>query len=360
MARKKVKKKVRITIVILVLLGLFFISTSVVYCYLASPVDKNSNSIIEVEIKNGMSSRSIGKLLEKRGVIRNGDFFLLYTKLNDCKYLKAATYEFRKNMNLAEILEKVCKGNNLNKDVIRLTFKEGRRLTDYAELISKETTNSYDDVISTVNDKKYLKTLIEKYYFLTDDILNEDIYYPLEGYLFPDTYEFINKDVSIKVIIEKMLDREKEMLDSLNDALSNKHTLHEYITLASMLELEGTNDENRSMIAGIFENRLNKAMNLGSDVTTYYAFQKPMTKDLTTSEFEKYNPYNTRSKNLIGLPVGPICMPSLSSLKSALKPTDSSYLYFVADKLGNIYYTKTNSEHLKKVQEIKEAGNWIW
>ncbi len=360
MARKKVKKKVGITIVILVLLGLFLISTSVIYCYLASPVDKNSNSIIEVEVESGMSSRGIGKLLEKRGVIRNGDFFLLYSKLNNCKSLKAATYEFRKSMNLSEILEQVCRGNTLNKGVIRLTFKEGYRITDYAELISKETSNSYDDVINTVNDKEYLKSLIEKYYFLTEDILNDDIYYSLEGYLFPDTYEFINKDVSVKTIIEKMLDREKEMLDSLDISLNSRHTLHEFITLASMLELEGTNDENRSMIAGIFENRLSKAMNLGSDVTTYYAFQKPMTGDLTTSEFEKYNPYNTRSKNLIGLPVGPICMPSLSSLKSALKPTNSSYLYFVADKLGNIYYTKTNGEHLKKVQEIKEAGNWIW
>ena len=101
-------------------------------------------------------------------------------------------------------------------------------------------------------------------------------------------------------------------------------------------------------------------MNLGSDVTTYYALQKPMTSDLTKEEFATNNQYNTRKENMLGLPVGPICSISLSSLKAALNPTTNTYYYFVADKLGNIYYTKTSQDHLKKVQEIKEAGNWIW
>lgn len=361
MAKRKIKKKVASTIILLIFTGLFLIATSLLYCYLASPVDKKSSSIVEVDIESGMSTKKIAELLEKKRLIRNSSFFILYAKLNDCSSLKASTYDFKKSMNMSEILEGLCKGNSTNKNAIKLTFKEGKRITDYIELISKETNNTYDSIINTINDRNYLNTLIEKYSFLTKDILNDDIYYPLEGYLFPDTYEFSDKNVDVKVIIEKLLDREEEMLKKLDKNFTNgKHSIHEYITLASMLELEGTNSENRRMIAGVFENRLSKAMNLGSDVTTYYAFQKEMNKDLTTSEFEKYNPYNTRSKKMLGFPVGPICSTSLTSLKAAINPTKSDYLYFVADKLGNIYYTKTNGEHLKKVQEIKDAGNWIW
>ena len=361
MAKKKLKKKVKRTIILLVFTGLFLIATSIMYCYLASPMDQNSKDVIEVEIESGMSSQKIGKTLEEKGLIRSGEFFLLYAKLNECQSLKAAVYELRKNMGLSEILDILCLGKTTNRDVINITFKEGKRITDYAKLISEKTDNSYDDVIKTLNDRGYLQTLISKYWFLTDDILNEDIYYPLEGYLYPDTYQFKNKSVDIKEIVEKLLDQEEEVLNQYKDQITNGiHSIHEYVTLASMLELEGTNDENRSMIAGVFENRLNKKMNLGSDVTTYYAFQKPMTGDLTRQEFDKYNPYNTRSEKLLGLPVGPICSTSLSSLKAAINPNANSYYFFVADKLGNIYYTKTNNEHLKKVQEIKDAGNWIW
>ena len=128
-----------------------------------------------------------------------------------------------------------------------------------------------------------------------------------------------------------------------------------------MLEQEGTNKTNRKEIAGVFYNRLQKGMNLGSDVTTYYALQVPMTSDLTTTQFNKANPYNTRGPGMEGkLPIGPICNPSIVSIESSFSPSENDYLYFVADKKGKIYYTKTNEEHLQKVQEIKDKGDWIW
>lgn len=361
MARRKVKKKVKITIIFLVIIGLLLIASSGIYCYFASPVDTKSQAIIEVEIKQGMSTKEIGELLEKRGLIKNSNFFLIYSKLNNCTSLKAATYDLRKSMSIKEIIDTICKGNTYNKEVINLTFKEGKRITDYAKLISEETNNSYESVIEVMTDQIYIQELINKYWFLTADILNPNIYYPLEGYLYPDTYQFENKDVDIKTIITKLLNQTDNKLSPYKEILLNKkHTIHDYITLASMAELEGTNTENRKMIIGIFENRLKIKMNLGSDVTTYYALQLPMTSDLTSKQFATKNPYNTRDLNMTDIPVGPIASISSSSLEAALKPTASSYYYFVADKLGNIYYTKNSDEHLQKVQEIKEAGNWIW
>ena len=360
MAKLKLKKKVKRTLIILVTLGLLLIATSILYCYLASPIDINSNSLIEVKIEDGMSTKEIGDLLKEKELIRSSGFFILYSKLNNCTYLKSSTYDFKKNMSLNTIFETICAGN-YSRDAITITFKEGKRITDYAKVISEETNNDYDEIIELMKDREYIKTLIDKYWFLTDDILNSDIYYPLEGYLYPETYKFENKNVSASTIIEVMLNQTDKVLSEYKTDITNgKHTINEYIALASMAELEGTNDENRKMIVGIFENRLKIGMNLGSDVTTYYALQKSMTSDLTASEFNIYNLYNTRNANVKTIPVGPICSVSKSSIEAALYPTASDYYYFVADKNKKVYYTKTSSEHEKKVQELKNSGDWIW
>jgi len=100
---------------------------------------------------------------------------------------------------------------------------------------------------------------------------------------------------------------------------------------------------------------------MGSDVTTYYALQRPMTTDLTSQQFATVNPYNTRSTTMIGkLPVGPICNPSDESIEATIHYTDNDYLFFVADKNGKIYYSRNNAEHEKTIKQIKDAGNWIW
>ena len=155
------------------------------------------------------------------------------------------------------------------------------------------------------------------------------------------------------------------MLNEMDSKLSKYKSLlekniHYYMTMASIVELEGTNTENRKMIVGIFENRLNSKMSLGSDVTTYYGLQAVMTKDLDSEQFASVNGYNTRSSTMIGkMPVGPICNSSMSSIEASLYPTDSDYMYFVADKYGKIYYTKTITEHNSKIKEIKDKGDWI-
>ena len=114
------------------------------------------------------------------------------------------------------------------------------------------------------------------------------------------------------------------------------------------------------MITGVFENRLNSGMNLGSDVTTYYALQESMTIDLTKDQFNTENQYNTRGPNMIGkMPIGPICNPNAGSIEAAVNPTANEYYFFVADKNGEIYFTKTNAEHYQKVAELKANGLWI-
>ena len=343
---------------IFLILGLLLLGTFGFYQYEISPTDKKSTATYEVVVKQGMSTSEIADLLKKKNLIRNSFFFKVYMKLNRKQTIKAATYDLKKSMDLDTIVSllEVGKAN----DDISITFKEGKTIKDYAKVLSTNTNISEEDFLAKMKDKTYLTSLINSYWFLTDTILNDDIYYGLEGYLAPDTYNFKDKDVSIEEVVKTLLDQEEKNLEPYKNKV-NKANIHDILTLASMAELEGVKEKDRKMIVGVFQNRLSKNMTLGSDVTTYYAFSEDMTKDLTSEMFNTYNPYNTRSSQMAGkLPVGPICNPSKSSIEASINPTSSDYYYFVADKNGNVYYTKTSSEHSAKVKELKDKGDWIW
>ena len=356
----KLKKKVKITIIIISILAILLITLSILHVVLSTAVDKNSKAKVEVNIEQGMTSKQIANLLKQKNLIKSSNFFLIYLKFNKCSSLKAGTYDLSKNMNIEKIKETICEGK-VKDNSIKVTFKEGKRLTNFMTIISDKFHINEQEVKNTFSDKEYLKELINKYWFLTDEILNENIYYPLEGYLAPDTYIF-DKKVTTKDIIQVLLDQTDKTLTPYKDeiTLSGK-SVHYYLTMASITELEGLNEKDRKMIVGVFNNRLNNNMNLGSDVTTYYGLQKPMTNDLTAQEFLTPNAYNTRAANMAGkLPIGPICNPSKTSIEAAVNPTDNNYLFFVADKNGKVYYTMTNKEHEQTIKEIKQAGNWIW
>lgn len=353
---KKRKAKPLLFVFIILFLILIIVGTII---FMFGPVNIFDKSEVEVTINSGTSRNEIINILKDKGLIRSKTAFKLYLKYGNVKSLKASTYLFNRTMSLSKIIKSLEEGSDYNPNLVVLTFKEGKRVTDYAKLISEKTNNSYDDVIDTINDKEYIKELITKYWFLTDKVLDSGIYYPLEGYLAPDTYHFENKDVTVKEIIETLLKQEEKRLEKYKSNISSDP--HYYLTMASIVELEGTNTENRKMIVGVFENRLKIKMSLGSDVTTYYGLQVAMTSDLTSEQFASNNLYNTRNSNMAGkMPIGPICNSSLSSIEASINPTKSDYYYFVADKNGKIYYTKTLSEHNQKVAEIKASGDWIW
>jgi len=246
-------------------------------------------------------------------------------------------------------------------ETITITFKEGKNMRYIAQEIAKNTNNTANDVYKLLKDENYLTSLKDKYGFLTDEIKNQNIYYPLEGYLYPDTYTFENKDVNVKTIFEKMLDQMSKVLtENKSKIRESKHTVHEVLTIASIIELEGTNKDNKSKIAGVIFNRLAANMSLGSDVTTYYAIRVDMgERNLYAKEINTYNAYNTRGPNMAGkLPVGPICNPSKESIEAALNPSNEKYLYFVADKNGEIYFSNTYEQHQETIASLKRKGLW--
>lgn len=143
-----------------------------------------------------------------------------------------------------------------------------------------------------------------------------------------------------------MLDKTKEILDNYSVSLKDSdYNIHEILTMASIIENETMYSEDREIVSQVIYKRLGMNMSLGMDVTTYYGVKKELGEDLTTLDINDKNAYNTRPTDFLGLPVGPICNPSEASIKAALNPSDTNYVYFYAEiTTGKLHFAKTYSE----------------
>ena len=359
---KKGKKSV-LKIILIILFLIIVIGAIAVFAWyelsLRPVQDGNLESVI-VDIVPGQGTEGIAELLKENNLIKDDLVFKIYCKLNEVNNMQAGTYDLNKNMSVEEIVNKLQAGDVVIKE-INVTFPEGKNMRDIAKIISENTNNSYEDVMNVFESKEYAKGLIENYWFLTDEILDDSIYYPLEGYLYPDTYTFESVDVSIDDIIKIMLNQTDKVLSEYQIEINSKgYTVHQFLSLASVVENEGISTEDRKGIARVFLNRIERGMALQSDVTTYYAFKVNMgDRDLTQSELNTANPYNTRGPNMEGkIPVGPISNVSESAIEATLNPSDSDALFFVADKNGKVYFSNTNAEHEQIINELKSQGLW--
>lgn len=308
-------------------------------------------------VNKGESTSTILNNLKTSNLIKNTTTAKIYVKLAKLNNLQAGSYNLNRTMSAKEILKTINAGKIID-DSITVTFVEGKRLTYYAKVIANNFPYTEEEVINTLSDQTFLQELIDKYWFITNDILNKNIYYPLEGYIFPDTYSF-QKNASIKSIIMTLLNEMNNKLSNYQEQIEKSNlSIHEILTLASIVELEGASSKDRSGVAGVFYNRLNDGWTLGSDVTTYYAEQKDFDVELTIQAYNACNSYNTRGTCFTGLPVGPICSAGLESLEATINPTIGDYYYFVADKNKNTYFAKDANEFEKIKSELKRDNLW--
>lgn|SRR5574344_267878 len=350
-------KKILFAIVVLILL--LGVGSFVYYKEMLKPVSEDSKSI-DVEITNKMAFSTLGDLLYEKKLIKSKLIYKIYVKFNNPTGLESGSYKLNQTMSLEQIIKILSNGTTSNDNTVILKFKEGLNIRKMATIIANSTDNSYDSVIDLAENTEYAKELIDKYWFLTDEILDKKIYYPLEGYLFPDTYE-VYKNATVKDIFEKMLNQMNVKLTSYKEDIENsEYSVHELLSLASIVELESREKVDRYLVSGVFYNRLKINEPLGSDVTTYYAAKiDDPTKGLTSSQLNDCtNGYNTRGNCRTGLPVGPISNPSIIAFEAALNPKKSDYLFFVADCDGKIYYSKNSSEHNSIISKLTKEGNW--
>lgn len=353
--KKKVKK---VLFLILALLLVIIASIFGILFYLSSPVSSHSKNI-EIIIPSGYSHHDIASLLKEKDLIKSEKMFIFYTKLYKADNIYAAKYNLKQNMNLKEIIEALENGGE-NPNQINISFPEGINIRKIASIVEENTNNTKEDFINIINDEEYINELVNKYWFLTDEIKNKEIYYSLEGYLYPETYSFNNKDVTIKEIIEKMLDEEEKVLEKYKKQIEKSdYNIHELITLASVTQSETYDENDFTKVSSVFYNRLSDGMSLGSCVTSYYGAKKEMTEELYQSDIDAENPYNTRANGMDGkLPIGPISNPGEKALKAIFDPIDSDYYYFVSDKDNKLYFTKTFAEHEAMIEKLQNEGKW--
>lgn len=324
-----------------------------------TPVDSESEETIPFVIDKGMGKSKIIDELKEKDLIKSTFFAKIYVGVFESPTIYPGTYNLSKNMGLSEILDVISSGKSLENEEISITFIEGKSFPYYVQKISEEFGIKEEDIYKVVEDENYLKGLIKKYWFISDDILNKDIYYPLEGYIFPDTYNF-KKQSTVEEIFKVFLDEMDSVLSGYKTSIEkSSYSIHGLLTLASVVELEAISAEDRASVAGLFYNRLDNSMPLGSDVTTYYAARKDLSLDLKQVDIDSCNAYNTRGVCAIkGLPIGPICAVSSSSIKAVLEPTKTDNFYFVADKNGKLYFAKDYDGHREIIKRLVDEGLW--
>jgi UPF0755 protein len=345
----RVVRKIVLIISILMLLFIVFIGGGG-YLYIQSalkPVDPKSKSQKTVEIPIGSSVTGIAQTLEKNGVIKNAKVFKYYVKLKNEGGFMAGDYQLSPSMDVPEIVSRLKTGKVLAKASFKITIPEGKQLKEIAAIMATATKQNEDDVFNKLNDKEFIKELMVKYpEVLSDEIMNGSIKYKLEGYLFPATYPFYKPNPSVEEMVTAMLDKTRTVLaDYAEESDAKKLSIHQLLTMASLVEEEATGNADRKKIASVFYNRMKKGMPLQTDPTVLYAQGKHKEKVLY-KDLEVSSPYNTYQHT--GLPPGPIANAGKVSIEAALEPEETDFYYFLATAEGDVIFTKTLEEHNKE------------
>lgn len=206
-------------VVFIILCTLLVIGGFMWYSSSLKPVS-DTKTIIEVNLEEGIGVSGVSKVLADNNVIRNADVMKIYVRLNNISNLQAGKYELDSSEDMATIIDHIAKGE-VATDEVKITFIEGKNMRWIAKTIADNTVNTEEDVFALLEDEEYIDSLIEKYWFLTDEIKDERIYYPLEGYLMPDTYVFENDEVSVKTIFNIILNFMDKKLKEYKDQIDN-------------------------------------------------------------------------------------------------------------------------------------------
>jgi UPF0755 protein len=358
------KKKKRTKSIILTIIALFFavivLAAGTLYFYFNKNIgafDSANQENFTVEIPIGSSTANIGKELEDKGIINSGQFFKLYTRVKGEGDFQAGVYQLSPSMNLTEIIAALKEGKLFKKPEMTLTIPEGFNVPQIAGEISASTGYEKEEILKVMTDKAFLKELQNKYKNIPDDIYKEGLYYPLEGFLFPATYEFDKKKPELKEIVDKMVEQSSTVIAKYeNDIKKSGYSMFEMITLASLIEEESQREEDRKKISGVFYNRLEQDMKLDSDPTVKYA-RKDFDVQVLYEHLEVDSPYNTYRYK--GIPIGPITSPGEKSIEAALKPVKMDELFFYARPNGEVIYTKTLQEHNAVYRKYRDEWK-VW
>ncbi len=322
------------------------------YLQLLDPVaPEAADQTTTVDIPPGANTEIIAAILYDEGLIQNELAFRFFVRqYNLAQGFIAGRYELNPAMSLGQIVRKIQSGD-VYVETVWFTIPEGYTIEQIAGRLEQQGLINGNQLLEAAENPK--PEWKEKYPFL-QEIDHPGIKYKLEGYLFPDTYE-ISADTGLNEIIDMMLRRTDQIINQeYRQRMEEKGlSLHEILTIASLVEREARVDHERSLIAGVIYNRLEIDQLLQIDATIQYILEE--TKEfLTYDDLEVDSPYNTYQH--AGLPPGPIAAPGEASIKAALYPEDSDYFFYnyKYDESGEHYFSHTYEEHLENVRKAEE------
>lgn len=345
----KSNKKLCIILIAAVVIVILAAAALIAYNSGLGPADAEHDEPVTVNIPSGSGAVSIIEILDENGLVKNKTMAKIHVRIGGYDSLQANTYIFSKDMSLKEILNAINTGdfNYLSKNLI--TIVQCYTIPQAAEAIAEKLPYSKEEILAVWNDREYLESLIDKYWFLTDEILADGIMYPLEGYLYPETYIITDENASIEDVTDIILSMTDEKLSERKEDIEKSgRTVHQFLSLTSVVESESLFEKDRPIIAGVFINRLENGMPLQSDITVLYALQEKRV-NVTYSDLEVESKYNTYKYT--GLPIGPIGAVSAPAMDDTISYEKSDYLFFFAKEDGTVIYSKTLAEHEKAVEE---------
>ncbi|MEK7453067.1 MAG: endolytic transglycosylase MltG [Patescibacteria group bacterium] len=330
---------------LIIFIGFFqlFILESSLYLYadykINKPLDISSKNFIIFEIGSGDSSTKISKRLYSQGLISSEFIFNYYIKKSKKENsLKAGKYLLSHNMSIRYIADKIIFGD-IFIDKVKLVIPEGFTTYDISDKLSKlEISGKKDFLEYKVGDFK------EDFYFLSDIDDGES----LEGFLFPDTYEYNKATVTTEIVIKSMLDNfGKKFRNNLYKEMARQDkSIFSIITMASIIEKEVRTNEDLKIVSGILWKRLSVNMPLQVDATIVYASGH---NEITRDDLNFDSPYNTYLNN--GLPKGPISNPGISAIEAAIYPSDSEYWFYISKPTGISVFSKNFDEHREAIKK---------
>jgi len=344
---------------VLIILGLagWFVHRALSY---PTEAHAGSGAEVEVEIKPGMGIQPVSALLAHKRIIDRPTWFRLYAMWKgDTTNIKPGKYLIKDNQTPEQVLGVLIAG--VKEVTVKVTIPEGKNMLEVFQILEQAKVAKASELEAVGRDKEFLTQ---------HAIIGETV----EGYLFPDTYEF-RVDEKPRAVVEKLVTHEREVWNDLlakhgRDAASLKDKLHwsdrDILIMASIVEKEAVDPKERPTIAQVFINRLTsptfKPKRLETDPTIRYGCEVPVQKSAACQQWskgdrlhraqldDKDNPYNTYQHE--GLPPGPICNPGKASIEATLKPDGSEYLYFVAKDARNHVFSRSLEEHQKNVQRF--------
>lgn len=346
-------RKRRLKRAILIMLFLFLLLAAAgaagayyVWQSASEPADAESEEEVNISIPLGSSLSSISQTLEDNGIVKNATLFKYYVKYKGEGDFQAGEYVLSPSMAPDDIMASLKEGRVIGSADGALAIPEGYQLTQIAEVIASETDRSADAVLAVLNDEAFLKKMMANHPALvTEAVMDKNIRYPLEGYLYPATYYIDDPTKPVEEIAEEMIAKTDEIVQGYAEQIkASGMTVHDFLTFSSLVEEEATGKTDRKKIASVFYNRMKINMPLQTDPTVLYA-QGEHKDRVLYEDLKVDSPYNTY--RVKGLTPGPIGNSGIDSMEAVLAPEQTEFLYFLASPAGDVYYSKTLDEHNK-------------